>query len=501
MTTFFIDCPAKNAMTADRAGGRLDAARQVRADGVRPRVEGGPPRIGRRRGRTAIACCGSCCSRRSTRTHPARYPVIGYLDVLNGHDQPDDHRLLPRALRAEQSGVRGRRRREDATGARRGGQAVRRHAAGLRNVRPVPGRARAGFAARGGPRDGRRHLRHGVRLADGQAVEPRSVRARRGGVHPRRGRKLAAVRAAAQSSSSSCWGSTRPATRRITSAACSPSWPSAGPRRGKRPRTGSSARSTGCATSWSAPRSWPRPRSRRRPSWSSAGRPSQQMADSLGRNMLSTGDPLFDKAYVEDIQKVTAEQVRDVARRYFVPQRLNRVIIAPPGGAPKPAGNAAEGGRGQDPPGPAPQRPARAAETRRPPADGQHPGLRARRLAGRRRGDGRPLRLVGRDARPGHRRRIRPGRSPSISTRSAGRLSMGAGPKHDLRQRHDAARRFPRRGGPVCRVLHPSDISRRRSSRRSSGSPSGRSPAGPTIRSRRSASSSTTTCRPTRPIT
>ena len=59
----------------------------------------------------------------------------------------------------------------------------------------------------------------------------------------------------------------------------------------------------------------------------------KQAADGLGRNFITTGDPLFDKAYVEGIQKVTAEQVRDVARRYFVPQRLNRVIIAPPGGA------------------------------------------------------------------------------------------------------------------------------------------------------------------------
>jgi len=61
----------------------------------------------------------------------------------------------------------------------------------------------------------------------------------------------------------------------------------------------------------------------------------QQAAESLGRGFLSTGDPLFDKTYVEGIQKVTAEEVRDVARRYFVPERLNRVIIAPPGGAPK----------------------------------------------------------------------------------------------------------------------------------------------------------------------
>jgi len=59
----------------------------------------------------------------------------------------------------------------------------------------------------------------------------------------------------------------------------------------------------------------------------------QAMADSLAHSFISTGDPLFDKVYVEGIQKVTAEQVRDVARRYLVPQRLNRVVIAPPGGA------------------------------------------------------------------------------------------------------------------------------------------------------------------------
>jgi zinc protease len=61
----------------------------------------------------------------------------------------------------------------------------------------------------------------------------------------------------------------------------------------------------------------------------------QQEADSLGRNFITAGDPLFDTAYVAGIEKVTAEQVRDVARRYLVPQRLNRVIVAPPGGGPK----------------------------------------------------------------------------------------------------------------------------------------------------------------------
>jgi len=59
----------------------------------------------------------------------------------------------------------------------------------------------------------------------------------------------------------------------------------------------------------------------------------QQVAESLGRSFITAGDPLFDQKYVENIQKVTAEQIRDVAQRYLVPQRLNRVVIAPPGGA------------------------------------------------------------------------------------------------------------------------------------------------------------------------
>jgi len=58
----------------------------------------------------------------------------------------------------------------------------------------------------------------------------------------------------------------------------------------------------------------------------------QQAAESLGRSFLTAGDPLFDQSYVENIQNVTAEQIRDVAQRYLVPNRLNRVVISPPGG-------------------------------------------------------------------------------------------------------------------------------------------------------------------------
>jgi zinc protease len=73
----------------------------------------------------------------------------------------------------------------------------------------------------------------------------------------------------------------------------------------------------------------------------------KQAADSLARNFITTGDPLYDKAYVEGIQRVTAEQVRDVARRYFSPQRLNRIVIAPPGGAPKTAKEASKAVEGK----------------------------------------------------------------------------------------------------------------------------------------------------------
>ena len=61
----------------------------------------------------------------------------------------------------------------------------------------------------------------------------------------------------------------------------------------------------------------------------------QQQAESLGLSYLATSDPLFDRLYTEKIQAVTAAEIRDVARKYFVPSRINRVIIAPPGGAPK----------------------------------------------------------------------------------------------------------------------------------------------------------------------
>ena len=57
----------------------------------------------------------------------------------------------------------------------------------------------------------------------------------------------------------------------------------------------------------------------------------QQQADALGQSFISTGDPLFDDRYVAGIQTVTAEQIQEVARKYFRPERTNQVTIDPPG--------------------------------------------------------------------------------------------------------------------------------------------------------------------------
>jgi len=72
----------------------------------------------------------------------------------------------------------------------------------------------------------------------------------------------------------------------------------------------------------------------------------QRQAESLGLNYLDASDPLFDRTYTAKIQAVTAAEIRAVANKYFVPSRRNRVIIAPPGGGPQgPAeSKAADGG-------------------------------------------------------------------------------------------------------------------------------------------------------------
>lgn len=55
----------------------------------------------------------------------------------------------------------------------------------------------------------------------------------------------------------------------------------------------------------------------------------ESVAEMMARDYLSTGDPDFSGAYVANIQNVTAEQIRDVAQRYFQPHRLATITVLP----------------------------------------------------------------------------------------------------------------------------------------------------------------------------
>ena len=54
-----------------------------------------------------------------------------------------------------------------------------------------------------------------------------------------------------------------------------------------------------------------------------------EIAENLARDYQATGDIHFSRSYVDNIQKLTAEQIRDVARRYLVPRRLGTIKILP----------------------------------------------------------------------------------------------------------------------------------------------------------------------------
>ncbi len=225
----------------------------------------------------------------------------------------------------------------------------------------------------------------------------------------------------------------------------------------------------------------------------------KQAAEGLGRNFLATGDPLYEQTYVEGIQKVTAEQVREVARRYFVPQRLNRVIIAPPGGAPKSTEKAAKATEGEI-------RSVRLPNGLRVllKRQGQLPlvniqaFVRAGSLAddAATAGRARWRRPCSTWARP----IIRPHRLPSTSIRSGDIWPSTPGGSPCSAAPRRCGTIFPR--PPRC---SPS-VSRGRpfpktSMRRCNSLPWAPSPAAPTTRTRKSTNSSATTCRPARPTT
>ena len=64
-------------------------------------------------------------------------------------------------------------------------------------------------------------------------------------------------------------------------------------------------------------------------------------ADDMAGNYLSVFDPDFSRRYVENIQKVTAEQIRDAARKYFLPEKLCLTALVPKGEAPAAAATSA----------------------------------------------------------------------------------------------------------------------------------------------------------------
>ncbi len=60
-----------------------------------------------------------------------------------------------------------------------------------------------------------------------------------------------------------------------------------------------------------------------------ASQTADQVAGLLAQDFLATGDVEFSRAYVANIQKVTAEQIREVAARYLLPQRLATITVLP----------------------------------------------------------------------------------------------------------------------------------------------------------------------------
>lgn len=63
-----------------------------------------------------------------------------------------------------------------------------------------------------------------------------------------------------------------------------------------------------------------------------ASQTAESVASMVASDYLSTGDIHFSEAYVDNIQSVTAEGLREMARKYLVPQRLGTIMIVPPGG-------------------------------------------------------------------------------------------------------------------------------------------------------------------------
>jgi len=56
----------------------------------------------------------------------------------------------------------------------------------------------------------------------------------------------------------------------------------------------------------------------------------ESLASSLGTSELSSGNPDFDEAYTDNIQLVTADEIRDAVQTYFRDEAMGVAILAPP---------------------------------------------------------------------------------------------------------------------------------------------------------------------------
>src|SRR5690606_2223838 len=55
----------------------------------------------------------------------------------------------------------------------------------------------------------------------------------------------------------------------------------------------------------------------------------EDIAASMARDFMSTGDPHFTQRYTERLQEVTAEQVQAMARKYLDRSRLLTTVLLP----------------------------------------------------------------------------------------------------------------------------------------------------------------------------
>ena len=157
---------------------------------------------------------------------------------------------------------------------------------------------------------------------------------------------------------------------------------------------------------------------------------------------------------------MTAEEVREAARRWFVPERLNRVTIVPPGGAPKAAAEAAAAGQGKVRLDPLPNG-LRVLVKRH--ANLPLVNIQAFVLGGS---------LLDSEKTAGRAALLADMLDQGTADHTAeeiaryfdsigGRLSFGAGRFTVLRQRHHAAGGLSAGGRPVRRVLHAARFPRR----------------------------------------